>query len=182
MGLKAFRMRLKIRSPTVKLCFMVKQHACHGKLSRHICLQGAQLWMPCSPALPEVIITVVSPLCPVTDSICHLRQVTTTCSTAQVGTFHDPYDTFTLSSILKYRNTININHSIKRPNYDRRDLFEWFFFFLLIFNLRYEHWHFSCSKFYAAQKALRDRTSSLIFYGWLPFDTISFLWLRNNRQ
>ena len=128
MGLKAFRMRLKIRSPTVKLCFMVKQHACHGKLSRHICLQGAQLWMPCSPVLPEVIITVVSPLCPVTDSICHLRQVTTTCSTAQVGTFHDPYDTFTLSSILKYRNTININHSIKKPNYDRRDLLCDFFF------------------------------------------------------
>ena len=94
MELKAFRMRLKIRRPTVKLCFTVKQHACHGKLSRHICLQGAQLWMPCSPALPEVIITVVSPLCPVTDSICHLRQVTTTCSTAQIGTFHDPFDTY----------------------------------------------------------------------------------------
>lgn len=62
MELKAFRMQLKIKSYS-KAVFYGKQHACHGKLSRHICLQGAQLRIPCSPALPKVIITVVSPVC-----------------------------------------------------------------------------------------------------------------------
>lgn len=121
-------------------------------------ISPAQIWIPCSPALPKVIITAVSPLCPVTDSACRLRRVPATCSTAQVGTF--PWSLwylYMLSRILIYRRPL----TLITPSNDQTgiDVISLRVIFWFIFHLRHEHWHFSSSKFYAAQKALRDRTN-----------------------
>ena len=118
----------------------------------------AQIWIPCSPALPKVITTVVSPVCPVTDSVCRLRRVTTMCSTAQVSTF--PWSLwylYMLSRILIYRRPL----TLITPSNDQTgiDMISLRVIFWFIFHLRHEHWHFSSSKFYAAQNALRERTN-----------------------